>query len=72
MFGMSGEHLLILSAVLLLFGPKQLPALGHSIGRTIKNFKDGIGGKSEEPAQITGDAPASSAEKPSENDKKAA
>lgn len=42
MFGISGEHLLVLLVILLIFGPKRLPDLGHSIGRTLKNFKDGM------------------------------
>lgn len=42
MFGISGEHLLVLLVILLIFGPKRLPDLGHSIGRTLKNFRDGL------------------------------
>jgi sec-independent protein translocase protein TatA len=56
MFGFSGEHLLVLLVILLIFGPKRLPDLGHSIGRTLKNFKDAMngGGDSIPPAsQIT-------------------
>lgn len=44
MYGFSGEHLLVLLIILLIFGPKRLPDLGHSIGRTLKNFKDGMNG----------------------------
>lgn len=44
MFGFSGEHLLVLLVILLIFGPRRLPDLGHSIGRTLKNFKDGMNG----------------------------
>ncbi len=57
MYGFSGEHLLVLLIILLIFGPKRLPDLGHSIGRTLKNFKDGMAGASPstkaEPAQPT-------------------
>ena len=42
MFGLSGEHLLILAAVLLIFGPKKLPELGASIGKAMRNFKEGL------------------------------
>ena len=42
MFGLSGEHLLILAAVLLVFGPRKLPELGASIGKALKNFKEGL------------------------------
>ena len=44
MFGISGEHLLVLLVILLIFGPRRLPDLGHSIGRTLKNFKDAMAG----------------------------
>src|SRR5690349_1775216 len=47
MFGMSGEHLLILGIVLLIFGPKRLPELGNTMGKAIKNFKDAISGVEE-------------------------
>lgn len=51
MFGFSGEHLLVLLVILLIFGPKRLPDLGHSIGRTLKNFKDAMNGNHEVPTQ---------------------
>lgn len=36
-------HLLILTLILLIFfGPSRLPALGQSIGKAIKGFKQGI------------------------------
>src|SRR3954469_768177 len=47
MFGMSGEHLLILGIVLLIFGPRRLPELGNTLGRSIRNFKDAISGIEE-------------------------
>ena len=51
MFGFSGEHLLVLLIILLIFGPRRLPDLGHSIGRTSKNFKDGINGLNDTPSE---------------------
>jgi len=37
------SHVLILTLVLLIFfGPSRLPALGQSIGKAIKGFKDGM------------------------------
>ena len=47
MFGISLEHLLIVGAVLLIFGPKRLPELGKSLGRGIRNFKEAISGVEE-------------------------
>lgn len=52
MFGISGEHLLVLLVILLIFGPRRLPDLGHAVGRTMKNFKDGLNGVTEKPEQI--------------------
>lgn len=44
MFGFSGEHILILGIILLIFGPKRLPGLGAKLGKSLKNFKDGLNG----------------------------
>ena len=67
MFGFSGEHLLVLLVILLIFGPKRLPDLGHSLGRTLKNFKDAMGGVQNEgipPSQQIPPSQASSASSP--------
>ena len=48
------ELLLILLIVLVIFGPKQLPKLSKTLGKTISNFKKGM---EEEPEE--GDAPKS-------------
>ncbi len=47
MFGISGEHLVILGIILLVFGPKRLPELGHKLGKAYRNFKDGLQGVEE-------------------------
>ena len=47
MFGISGEHLLILGIVLLIFGPRRLPELGNTLGKAIRNFKDAVTGVEE-------------------------
>jgi sec-independent protein translocase protein TatA len=47
MFGISGEHLLIMGIVLLIFGPKRLPELGNTLGKAIRNFKDSMNGIEE-------------------------
>jgi TatA/E family protein of Tat protein translocase len=37
------SHVLILTLILLIFfGPSRLPALGQSIGKAIRGFKDGM------------------------------
>lgn len=47
MFGISGEHLLILGIILLIFGPRRLPELGNTMGKAIRNFKDALSGIEE-------------------------
>lgn len=44
MFGRIGtfELLVILGIILLVFGPKQLPKLGKTLGTTIRNFRHGV------------------------------
>lgn len=61
MFGMgSQELLLILVIVLVLFGGSKLPDLARSLGKSMKEFKKGIGAEPEaeqtpkaEPAALT-------------------
>ena len=40
------DAVVVLVAVLLIFGPKRLPLLGRSLGSGMREFKDGISGKS--------------------------
>lgn len=44
---MSGEHILIIAAILIIFGPRRLPQLGQGLGKAIRNFKDGLAGIKE-------------------------
>lgn len=37
------ELAVILVVVLVIFGPKNLPKLGSSLGKTVKNFREGMG-----------------------------
>ncbi|MEK6580395.1 MAG: twin-arginine translocase TatA/TatE family subunit [Bdellovibrionota bacterium] len=45
MFGLSLGHLLILLVIVLLFGYRRLPELGHALGKGIGAFKKGLDGK---------------------------
>lgn len=68
------ELAVILVVVLVIFGPKNLPKLGSSIGKTVKSFREGMEG--DEPAaqparaQAAGDAdvPAEVVEDPDDAD----
>ena len=42
------ELLIILAIALLIFGPKALPKLGKSLGKTVGNFKKGLNDDEDE------------------------
>ncbi|MGB9723883.1 MAG: twin-arginine translocase TatA/TatE family subunit [Chloroflexia bacterium] len=42
------ELVIILLILLLIFGASRLPQLGRAIGRTIREFREGLSGKGEE------------------------
>ena len=45
MFGLRApELIIILGVILLIFGPKNLPKLGKSLGSTVKNIREGMEG----------------------------
>ncbi len=46
------ELLLILLAILLLFGANKLPELARAIGRSVTELKEGIKGKPEAPTAV--------------------
>lgn len=56
--------IIILIIVLIIFGPKQLPQLGKTLGETMKSIRDGIdedadkvdAAANSQPAEKTGDA----------------
>jgi sec-independent protein translocase protein TatA len=41
---------IVLIIALVVFGPKRLPDLGHSLGKGIREFKGSINGEDEAPA----------------------
>jgi sec-independent protein translocase protein TatA len=43
----------ILVVALLVFGPKRLPEIGHSLGKGMREFKDSITGKDDKPEITT-------------------
>jgi sec-independent protein translocase protein TatA len=42
------ELLIVLGIVLMIFGPKRLPALGRQLGAGMREFKDSVTGKSKD------------------------
>jgi sec-independent protein translocase protein TatA len=46
------QIILLLVVALLLFGAKRLPEIGRSLGTGMREFKDSVTGKDEEPAQL--------------------
>ena len=42
------ELVIILLVVLLIFGPKNLPKLGASLGKTVKNIRKGMGDEEDD------------------------
>ena len=65
------EILIILVVLLLLFGAKRLPEMGKSLGRGMREFKDAVTGKDDEPAELSPPpaSPATSTTKPSETER---
>ncbi len=47
------ELLIILVIVILLFGPGRIGKIAGELGKGIKNFRDGLGGKDESSSQDT-------------------
>lgn len=68
-FGIGPMELgLVALVVLLLFGPKRLPQLGKSIGKTVKAIRDGVDGKGEDVDVEADDAPVKSSAKAAKDD----
>ena len=59
------EWIIILIIVLVIFGPKNLPKLGASLGKTVKNLREGMEG--DDASKGSDEAPA---EEDSEEDAK--
>ncbi|HEU4942856.1 MAG TPA: twin-arginine translocase TatA/TatE family subunit [Gaiellaceae bacterium] len=46
------ELIILLIVVLLLFGAKRVPEIGRSVGKGMREFKDAVSGKDEEPPRL--------------------
>ena len=60
--------IIALIIVLIIFGPKQLPELGKSLGKTMKSIRDGVDGKDEDEELPEAKAEADKAEKAEEKE----
>lgn len=49
------ELTILLIIVVLLFGPGRIGKVAGEIGKSIKSFRDGLGGKDEEADKVTTD-----------------
>jgi len=56
------ELIIILVIVLVLFGPKRLPQLGKSLGKTVKSLQDALEGKVDEEDQVAATSDSAPAE----------
>lgn len=56
------ELLIILGLALLVFGPKNLPKLGKSLGKTVKNIREGMDGDDESASASASEQPAEDVE----------
>lgn len=63
------QILLIVGIVLLVFGPKQIPKLGKSLGEALRGFKSGIKGDENEASDASDQINASNSESTSETKK---
>jgi sec-independent protein translocase protein TatA len=45
------EWIIILVIIVLLFGPGRIGKIAGELGRSIKNFRDGLGSKEDQPEQ---------------------
>ena len=52
------ELIVLLIVLLLIFGPKRLPEMGHSLGKGMREFKDSLTGKDEALSLPAADRPA--------------
>ena len=44
------ELVILLVALLVIFGPKRLPEMGRSLGKGMREFKDSVSGKDDDEA----------------------
>jgi sec-independent protein translocase protein TatA len=56
MFGLGWPEVIIIAVVaILIFGPKKIPELGGTLGKTLKGFKEEVNKPGEEAGEIEED-----------------
>lgn len=60
-----GELVVVLVIALIVFGPKRLPDLGHSLGRGMREFRAALSGEESEIESEKPPAPEQSKRRPS-------
>jgi sec-independent protein translocase protein TatA len=50
----TGELVLILVIILVLFGPKKLPELARAVGQSVREYKDGLSEKPKKEKKLAG------------------
>ena len=53
------ELLILLLVVLLVFGPKRLPEMGRQLGKGMREFKESVAGRDDEPVDAAAELPRS-------------
>lgn len=53
MFGLGWPEVIIISVVaILIFGPKKIPELGSTLGKTLRGFKEEVSKPDDEPTDL--------------------
>ena len=66
------ELLILLTILLLLFGANRLPQLGRSLGKGIRDFREGISGHDDEDIELQAHRNEAEGENPSPSEAEAA
>jgi sec-independent protein translocase protein TatA len=64
------ELVIVLVIVLILFGPKRLPQLGKTLGKTMRSIREGVEGKlgdGDDEAEVPGQSDTTASEEKSED-----
>ncbi len=63
------EFIVVVIAIVILFGASRIPQLGDSLGKGIRNFRNAVAGNDEEKALTDGEKKEETAEKKTDEKK---